>query len=174
MATAMPPPRRWLAPARGCAELAGLLRRSAEAALQHDALTLAQATAYSAIVALFPALIVAAAAMSLLPDTLPFRFQLALFFDRVLPSNVSPLLEAYFSGAHHTPHSARALLGAALVSLSHADGGLSPGIPAAAAARQLLAEAVARPGAGTVVAAAHDRGQRAGGIRPYADAVAGP
>ena len=81
MATAMPPPRRWLAPARGCAELAGLLRRSAEAALQHDALTLAQATAYSAIVALFPALIVAAAAMSLLPDTLPFRFQLALFFD---------------------------------------------------------------------------------------------
>ena len=125
MATAMPPPRRWLAPARGCAELAGLLRRSAEAALQHDALTLAQATAYSAIVALFPALIVAAAAMSLLPDTLPFRFQLALFFDRVMPSNVSPLLEAYFSGAHHTPHSARALLGAALVSLSGASSVMS-------------------------------------------------
>ena len=125
MATAIQPQRRWMAPARQCAALCGVLRRSVDAALQHDALTLAQATAYSAIVALFPALIVSAAAMSLLPDTLPLRFQLAVFFDRVLPSNVSPLLEAYFSGAHHTPHSARALLGATLVSLTGASGVMS-------------------------------------------------
>jgi membrane protein len=105
--------------------LAGLLRRSVEAALSHDALTMAQATAYSAIVALFPALIVSAAALSLLPDTLAIRFQLAQFFDRVLPSNVSPLLEAYFSGAHHTPHTARALVGAALVSVSGASSVMS-------------------------------------------------
>jgi len=116
---------RWMAPARGCAVLAGLLRRSVEAALSHDALTMAQATAYSAIVALFPALIVSAAALSLLPDTLAIRFQLAQFFDRVLPSNVSPLLEAYFSGAHHTPHTARALVGAALVSVSGASSVMS-------------------------------------------------
>jgi len=116
---------RWMAPARGCTVLAGLLRRSVEAALSHDALTMAQATAYSAIVALFPALIVSAAALSLLPDTLAIRFQLAQFFDRVLPSNVSPLLEAYFSGAHHTPHTARALVGAALVSVSGASSVMS-------------------------------------------------
>ena len=125
MATAVPPQRSWRSPARQCVVLGGLLRRSVEAALQHDALTLAQATAYSAIVGLFPALIVSAAAMSLLPDTLPFRFQLAVFFDRVLPPNVSPLLEAYFSGAHHTPHSARALLGATLVSVTGASGVMS-------------------------------------------------
>jgi len=125
MATAMPPERRWMTAPRQCAVLGVVLRRSVEAALQHDALTLAQATAYSAIVALFPALIVSAAAMSLLPDTMPFRFQLAVFFDRVLPPNVSPLLEAYFSGAHHTPHSARALLGAVLVSLTGASSVMS-------------------------------------------------
>ncbi len=125
MAAATPPQRRWMVPARQCAELGGVLRRSVQAALQHDVLTLAQATAYSAIVALFPALIVSAAAMSLLPDTLPFRFQLAVFFDRVLPPNVSPLLEAYFSGAHHTPHTARALLGATLVSLTGASSVMS-------------------------------------------------
>jgi membrane protein len=34
-------------------------------------------------------------------------------------------LEAYFSGAHHTPHTARALLGAALVSLSGASSVMS-------------------------------------------------
>ena len=106
--------------ARHCVVLVGHLRRAVASALDHDALTLAQATAYSAIVGLFPALIVAAAGMNLLPDTLPFRFQLADFFDRVLPSNVSPLLDAYFSGAHHTPHSARALLGASVVSLTGA------------------------------------------------------
>jgi membrane protein len=109
-----------MVPARQLLALASLLRRSVVSALDHDALTVAQATAYSAMVALFPALIVSAAGLSLLPDTLPFRIQLAQFFDRVLPSNVSPLLEAYFTTAHHSPHTARALLGAVLVSLTGA------------------------------------------------------
>jgi membrane protein len=100
--------------------LAQTLRRATLAAFEHDALTVGQATAYSAMVALFPALIVAAAVVGLLPDTLPFRVQIALFFDRVLPSNVSPLLDVYFSAGHRNAHTFRALLGAVLVSITGA------------------------------------------------------
>ncbi len=100
------------------------LQRAVLAAFQHDALTLGQATAYSAIVALFPALIVAAAVVTLLPETLPFRLQMSLFFDRVLPSNVTPLLDAYFATTHATgeanPHTARVLLGSVVVSITGA------------------------------------------------------
>jgi len=90
------------------------------AAMDHDALTVAQATAYSAMVALFPALILAAAVVALLPDSLPLRSQLAMFFDRILPSNVAPILDSYFSIAHKSPRTAGALVSAAVVSLTGA------------------------------------------------------
>src|ERR1700678_1250814 len=96
------------------------LRRPAVASMDHDALTLAQATAYSAMVALFPALILAAALVALLPDSLPLRSQLAIFFDRVLPSNVVPILESYFSSVPKSPRTAGALVSAAIVSLTGA------------------------------------------------------
>jgi membrane protein len=96
------------------------LRRAALAALEHDMLTVGQATAYSAMVALFPALIVAAAVVGLLPDTVPLRVQISIFFDRVLPSNVSPLLDVYFNAAHRNGHTFRALLGAIVVSITGA------------------------------------------------------
>jgi membrane protein len=117
---AEPTQRRWMVPARQLLALVSLLRRSVVSALDHDALTVAQATAYSAMVALFPALIVSAAGLSLLPDALPLRFQLAQFFDRVLPPNVSPILDTYFATSHHSPHTARVLIGAILVSLTGA------------------------------------------------------
>jgi membrane protein len=98
------------------------LRRAAISANEHDAVNLAQATAYSAMFALFPALIVAAALVSLLPDAFPLRMQMATFFDRVLPSNVSPLLDSYFSRADHSGHAQSVLLGSVLVSLSGAAG----------------------------------------------------
>jgi membrane protein len=97
-----------------------ILRRSLSASFEHDILTVGQATAYSAMVALFPALIVAAAVVGLLPDTLPFRFQMAIVFDRILPSNVSPLLDAYFATSHHNPQTARAILGSFVVSITGA------------------------------------------------------
>lgn len=84
---------------------------------QHDCLNLAQSTAYSAMVSLFPALIVAAAVVSLLPDTAPLRFQLSAFFDRILPPDVSPLLQSYFVDSPHSPKSTHALVVAFLVSL---------------------------------------------------------
>ena len=105
-----------LAPAYRLARFVALLRRTALAAAEHDALTLAQATAYSAIVALFPALIVAAAAVGMMPDSVLFRSQVGMFFMRVLPSNVEPVLEGYFTVAHRS-QTAGALLGSLVVSL---------------------------------------------------------
>jgi membrane protein len=87
---------------------------------RHDCLNLAQSTAYSAMVALFPALIVAAAVVSLLPDNTPLRFQLSTFFDRILPPDVSPLLQSYFVDAPHSTRSAHALIFAFIVSLTGA------------------------------------------------------
>jgi membrane protein len=69
------------------------------------------------MVSLFPALIVAAAVVSLLPDNAPLRTQLAIFFDRVLPPDVSPLLQGYFVDSPHSTRSSHALVGAFLVSL---------------------------------------------------------
>lgn len=97
--------------------LATLLRQTLSSFLAHDCLNIAQAAAYSAMVALFPGLIVAAAIVTLLPDAAPLRLQAAIFFDRVLPNDVSPILEGYFENGHQTPHSTQALVIAAVVSL---------------------------------------------------------
>jgi membrane protein len=86
-------------------------------ASRHDCLNLAQSTAYSAMVSLFPALIVSAAVVSLLPDNAPLRTQLAIFFDRILPPDVSPLLQSYFVDSPHGPRSTRAMIVAFVVSL---------------------------------------------------------
>ena len=93
------------------------VRRTIAAVLKHDCLNLAQSCAYSAIVALFPALIVAAAVVGLLPDTMPLRLQVASFFDRVLPPDVSPVLDAYFENAPRHLQSMQALGGAVVVSV---------------------------------------------------------
>ncbi|MES2391276.1 MAG: YihY/virulence factor BrkB family protein [Acidobacteriota bacterium] len=114
-----------LDPAMQCVTLMRLLRSASLAAFDHDIFTVAQATSYSAIIALFPALIVAAAVIGMLPDTLPIRFQLAAFFDRILPSNVTPLLDAYFSTSHANPQTTRVLLGSVVVSLTGASSVMS-------------------------------------------------
>ena len=102
--------------------LGRLLVRAVMRALDHDCVNIAQSAAYSAMVALFPALIVLAAIVTLLPDSAPLRFQLAAFFDRILPPDVSPILQSYFDTNPHTSHSARALALAVIVSLTGASG----------------------------------------------------
>jgi membrane protein len=101
---------------RWWAALSRALHRTVLSVIAHDCLNVAQSTAYSAIVALFPALIVAAAVIGLLPDTAPLRFQLAAFFDRVLPPGVSQLLDATFQNSPKHAHSVRALFTAGIVS----------------------------------------------------------
>jgi membrane protein len=105
---------------RGLLQFFTLLRRTFAQALDHDCLNIAQAAAYSAMVSLFPALIVAASVITLLPDAAPLRLQAALFFDRILPPDVSPLLESYFATSHRNPQSVRALSILAFVSLTGA------------------------------------------------------
>ncbi len=92
---------------------------------RHDCLNLSQSTAYSGMVSLFPALIVAAAVVGSMPDTAPLRFQFSAFFDRILPPDVSPLLQSYFVASPHSPRSTRALIVAFLVSLIGASGVLA-------------------------------------------------
>jgi membrane protein len=98
----------------------GLFHRAVLRAIKHDCFNLAQSTAYSAIVSLFPALIVAAAVVSLLPYNAPVRFQLAGIFNRILPPDVSPLLQSYFVTSPHNPKSTHALIIAFIVSVTGA------------------------------------------------------
>lgn len=97
-----------------------LFQRALHSAIRHDCFNLSQSAAYSAIVSLFPALIAAAAVVSLLPYTTPIRFQLAVFFDRILPTDVSPLLQSYFVTSPHNPRSTHALIAAFVVSIAGA------------------------------------------------------
>lgn len=103
-------------PLRHAQVLFRTLRLTVEASIEHDVLTLAQAAAYSAVLALFPVLVVAAAVVAMLPVTLPFRAQLGLFFTRVLPADTLPLLGQYFS-VTHASRSTGALLGSLAVGL---------------------------------------------------------
>ena len=120
MRTAVALPGTWhrvcRRPLHGAGVFLGVVRSAGLAALQHDVLNMAQAAAYSAVLALFPALIVTAAVVGMLPITLPFRAQLGVFFDHVLPANVLPLLGQYFSVTHPS-QTAGALLGSLVVGL---------------------------------------------------------
>ena len=100
--------------------LGSVVHRTTLKSIDHDVLNVAQSAAYSAMVGLFPALIVAEAVVQLLPYSAPLRFQLANFFGRVLPSDVVPLLQTYFAADPKNPQSTRAILVAALVSVTGA------------------------------------------------------
>lgn len=99
-----------------------LFKRALQRSVDHDLLNLAQSCAYSGIVTLFPAMIVAAAVVGLMPSTAPIRYQLASFFSRILPAEVSPLLDSYFVASPKSAHSARVLVGALFVSVTGASG----------------------------------------------------
>ena len=117
--------------------LSRALHRTVLAVAAHDCLNIAQSAAYSAMVALFPALVVAAAVVGLLPDTAPVRFQLAAFFDRVLPPGVSPLLDAAFENSPAHTHSVRALVSAGIVSVAGASNVIATLMEGLRRARQL-------------------------------------
>ena len=116
------PPRRRGGRAPGTRLLPILLHRTANRALANDVLNIAQSAAFSSIVALFPALIVAAALIGYLPDAAPIREAVASLSDRVLPTDVLPLLQSYFVNTPGGSTSARALLLAVLVSVNGASG----------------------------------------------------
>src|SRR5580698_8344533 len=102
--------------------LAHTLRRAFLAAADHDCFNIAQATAYSAIVSLFPALIVSAALVGFIPYTSPLRAQMAAIFTHILPSDVLPLVRGYFAASPHNAHSRHVIFSAAFVSVLGASG----------------------------------------------------
>ncbi len=110
--------RRSVSALRGLLRLGELLRRSAVNLLAHDALYLAQSAAYNSIVAIFPALVVSAAVIALLPDVAPLKLAIGSFFGQVLPSDVFPLLTSYFTGTSIGAHTGRTLVPAVLVSVT--------------------------------------------------------
>lgn len=103
-----------------------MIRRAFLYAMEHDALNLAQSAAYSAMVALFPALVVTAAAIALLPDVAPLKVGVGEFFDEVLPASTFTLLTGYFgsspsgSQAGSQAHTIGSLLLAGVVSVTGA------------------------------------------------------
>jgi membrane protein len=107
-------------PVKRALHLPILLKRAFSAAIVHDCANVAQSAAYSSIVALFPALIVAAAAIGYLPDTGPIHAELLSVFNRIFPSEISRLLEGYFVSTPNTP--ARGVLVALFLSISGASG----------------------------------------------------
>jgi membrane protein len=100
--------------------LPGIFRRAVVKAVQHDVFNLSQSAAYSAIIALFPAMVVTAAIIALLPDVNLLKIEIGEFFNEVLPDNTVPLLTSYFVSSPGTPHphTVRSLVLAGLVSLS--------------------------------------------------------
>lgn len=105
---------------RRLARIPAIFHRAFLRAMDHDCFNLAQSAAYSAIVALFPALIVAASVIAFLPDTAPVRFQLGAFFTRILPPDVTPLLQSYFDPVPHGTQSNHPFILAVLVSVYEA------------------------------------------------------
>ena len=91
------------------------LRRATLHALSHDVLTLARAAAYSAILGLFPALLVVTTVVALVPqgDTLMGEIRAAL--ADFLPGNAVDAIQDYFNTRH--VRSLQALSSAVLVTL---------------------------------------------------------
>lgn len=105
---------------RTVARISRLFHRTLQSVLAHNCITVAQSAAYLSMIALFPALIIAAALVGYLPYTAPLRYQLAQFFLRILPADVVPLLESYFATAGHTPKTAQAMVIGIFVSITGA------------------------------------------------------
>lgn len=72
------------------------IRRAFVAAAKHDVLDIAKAMAYSAILCLFPGIIVAGAVFALTPSSLTLRTEMRTSFSSLLPGDTMLMLHAYF------------------------------------------------------------------------------
>ena len=85
------------------------------AALAHDVLGTAKAAAYSAILCLFPAILVITTLLAMAPEADSFRGDLLTSFDEILPGETMTLLHASFNKQH--VRSGQVIFSASLVSL---------------------------------------------------------
>jgi membrane protein len=75
-------------------------RRALGRSLTHDVLTSAKATAYSAILSWFPALLVVTTVLALTPQTDTFTGEIRSVFRQILPSDTMELAQTYFTTRH--------------------------------------------------------------------------
>ncbi len=91
------------------------LRRATLHALSHDVLTLARATAYSAILGLFPALLVITTLLALVPQSDTLIGEIRTAIADFLPGNAVDAIQDYFNAKH--VRSLQAVSSATLVTL---------------------------------------------------------
>jgi membrane protein len=100
--------------------LAGHFRRALGKSLAHDVFTTAKAAAYSAILTMFPALLVTTTILALTPETDSLASEIRSVFSLVLPPGTMELAQIYFVTRH--AHSIRVLWSAMLVTVLAAIG----------------------------------------------------
>ena len=91
------------------------LRRAIWQAISHEVLTLSKSAAYSAILALFPALLVATAVLALIPQMDNLVGDVISTIADFLPSDMVNAIQSYFYAKHS--RSVQVLLSAVVVSL---------------------------------------------------------
>ncbi|MGB7190391.1 MAG: YihY/virulence factor BrkB family protein [Acidobacteriaceae bacterium] len=96
------------------------LRRAAWEAFSHGVFTNAKAAAYSAILSLFPAMLVLTTLLAFSPDTDTLRGDLRITFSSILPGDTMSLVQAYFQTNHE--QSVRIVAGAIFVAFAAALG----------------------------------------------------
>lgn len=96
------------------------LRRAAWEAFGHSVFTNAKAAAYSAILSIFPALLVLTTLLAFGPETDTLRGDLRMAFSNVLPADTMSLVQAYFQTNH--AQSVRIVAGAVFVTVAAAMG----------------------------------------------------
>lgn len=91
------------------------MRRAIWKALSHDVLTLSKSAAYSAILGLFPALLVVTTLLALVPSTVELTSEVRGVLTDFLPGDTMTAVHGYFQVRHE--HSVQAVVSALLVSL---------------------------------------------------------
>lgn len=96
------------------------LRKAMIKSLAHDILGTAKAAAYSAILCVFPALLVLTAAIAVSPGSNSLRRELRSVLDKVLPADTMNLARAYLQYQHQ--RSLQVLISAVIISMIAAMG----------------------------------------------------
>lgn len=94
------------------------LRRTGMSSLRNDVLMMARAGAYSAILCVFPIVLVVAAILASSPAAEVVRAELRAMLYQMFPPDIPPLVLAYFQGPHR---SLRLVLTAAIVFVAAAN-----------------------------------------------------
>lgn len=91
------------------------LRRAIWKAIAHEVLTLSKSAAYSAILGLFPAILVGTAVLALIPQTESLTGEMSEALADFLPTDTMSAIQVYFQAKHGRPM--QVLVSATLVSI---------------------------------------------------------